>query len=379
MYRWYNIVNKYIQLIICMLVVSACFDYAPAEQNYFDKGGAGDTLLSTLLLMDSTRVQMNCDCVIGDKLLLLNQRASYRYEVFTIKGDSLLYDEKFLYVGRAPYEMLSPNLRYDSKNNRLFLYSDNNLENKLFTVDIQNFNNVYDPANWKKKDLPILYSRGSLGIVNDTVFINRHNTNTANMFSLSQAGDKDNSFQCLNFKYPGEHPDLSFSGQGRLFIGDIKRNPNSLSFVYSCYFSQYVFIFDLVDEQITNLRYISQVLPVYKVDPDDVYNPIAISDEYESGYDQFRVTGNYIYIGYNNTNWGEIRNQLTFKDYPYYYFDRINVFDWDGKFVRRLVLDQPIYNFTVSSDDQYLYGSSMDLADDNMQEQVLRFELFNKK
>lgn len=194
------------------------------------------------------------------------------------------------------------------------------------------------------------------------------------MFSLTYTKNKDNEFKYLNFQYPGEHPGLSLDDQSSLFKGELKRNPESLTFIYSCYFSQYVFIFDLINEQITNIRYISTVLPVYKI-TDNLHNPIAIADKYKRGFDLVGVTDQYIYIGYNNLTWWQLRNNDSFKKYPDYYFDWINVFDGDGNFVKRLVLDKPVYTFVTDSDNRYLYASSIDLTQENQPDQVLRFEL----
>lgn len=77
--------------------------------------------------------------------------------------------------------------------------------------------------------------------------------------------------------------------------------------------------------------------------------------------------------------WNDINNRVLFKGYSDSYFDRVNIFDWNGKFIKRLILDKPVYCFSISRDDSYLYGSSVDLTREDQPEQVLRFELFIKK
>ena len=373
MNKLFKIGGRRLQLIVYALIMGACF-HASVGPAYFDENGTGDKLVSSVLAMDSTRIGACCNCVIDDRLIMECVGMPHRYEIFIIRGDSLAYESNFLNIGRGPYEMNNPEFQYDPVSSRMFLYSRDNLEDKLFTVDVSDFRNVYDPSGWEKKKLPVLYTRGSLGILSDTVFLNKNYTGTSAMFSLSYAGSKDNTFRCLNFKYPGEHPDLSLSARNYLFMGELKPRPGSSTFVYSCSLSPCVFIFDVINEQIQNVRYISRVLPVYKA-TNDFYNPVAMKDEYIRGFDVFQVSGKYIYIGYNNVTWGQIRNSIPFKGYPYYFFDRINVFDWEGNFIKRLVLDRPVYRFAADAADKYLYASSIDLTQENQPDQVLRFEL----
>lgn len=365
--------NKIFLLLISLFTLNACSDI-PVEQDYFDIKGAGVNLESAILRMDSIRVGMICDCVIDDKLIFKRLDMPYKYEIYTIKKDSLIYENKFLNIGRAANEIRNPRLWYDSHHNRVYLYSLSNFEDKLFIVDVKDFNNLYNPLSWERKKLPILYTRGALGILNDTVFLNKNDTKTSDMFSLSYAGGKDNEFKCLDFQYPGEHPAIISDRLDYLFMGDLKQRPGTASFVYTCYTSPLVFIFDIINEQLQNIRYISRVLPVYKL-TGDFSDPFAIADEYRSGFDTFQVTGKYIYIGYNNVTWGQIRNLAPFKGYPNSYFDRINVFDWNGNFVKRLVLDRPVDSFLVTPDDLYVYGSSMEPEKENQPELMLRFEI----
>lgn len=312
--------------------------------------------------------------IIDDKLIFTRIGAHHQYEIYTIKGDDLIFDGNFLNIGRGPNEMQNPKFQYDPQNNRMYLYSGDNQEDKFFSVHLKDFNNVYNPSTWEKKKLPIIYTRGGLGILNDTLFLNKNDTKTSNMFSLSYASNKDNEFKSLDFPYPGEHPDLSSVGQCFLFTGSMRQRPGSSTFAYSCYFSQYLFVFDIIDEQIKNIRYISQVLPVYKT-TNDLYNPFSIANEYKQGFDKYQVTKKYIYVGYNNVTWGDIRNSVLYKGYPNTYFDRINIFDWDGNFIKRLVLDKPVHFFAVSQDDSYIYASSMDLEQEYHPDLVLRFKL----
>lgn len=374
MYRLAEYLVMRLLIAVSAFFVGACNHSGSVETDYFDENGTGTELSSQVLYMDSARIGIYCNYVIGDKFILDRNISTHRYEIFTIKGDSLIFENKFMNLGNGPYEMRNPKFKYDQQGNRMFVYSRDNLENKLFVINLNDFKNIYEPTSWEKRQLPLLYMRMRIEIVNDTVFLNKNDTGTPNMFSLSYAGGKDNDFKCLDFEYPGEHPGLSLEAQDFLFKGELEKNPETLTFIYSCYFCQYVFIFDLLNQQITNIRCISKVLPVYKVTGDQ-YNSFAIADQYKGGFNCMRVTDKYIYIGYNNLTWGEMRNRANFKGYPNGYFDRINVFDWSGNFVKRLVLDKPVSLFVPDLNNRHLYASTIDLTKEGQPDQVLRFDL----
>lgn len=295
MYRLAEYLVKRLLIAVSAFLVGACNHSGSVETDYFDENGTGTELSSQVLYMDSARIGIYCNYVIGDKLILDRNISTHRYEIFTIKGDSLIFENKFMNLG-----------------NRMFVYSRDNLENKLFVINLNDFKNIYEPTSWEKKQLPLLYMGMRIEIVNDTVFLNKNDTGTPNMFSLSYAGGKDNDFKCLDFEYPGEHPGLSLEAQDFLFKG---------------------------------------------------------------GFNCMRVTDKYIYIGYNNLTWGQMRNRANFKGYPNSYFDRINVFDWSGNFVKRLVLDKPVSLFVPDLNNCHLYASTIDLTKEGQPDQVLRFDL----
>ncbi|MDR0954487.1 MAG: TolB-like 6-bladed beta-propeller domain-containing protein [Rikenellaceae bacterium] len=60
----------------------------------------------------------------------------------------------------------------------------------------------------------------------------------------------------------------------------------------------------------------------------------------------------YFYALYQNSDRETLRDNRQTSE--------IHQFSWDGTFVGRWVTDRPLYNFTVSADDKYLYGLSFD-------------------
>ena len=50
----------------------------------------------------------------------------------------------------------------------------------------------------------------------------------------------------------------------------------------------------------------------------------------------------FIYVGYMQDTYGEQRERVRAGDLRQLFPSRINVYDWDGNFVRRLVLDRSV-------------------------------------
>jgi len=64
-----------------------------------------------------------------------------------------------------------------------------------------------------------------------------------------------------------------------------------------------------------------------------------------------------------------------YKGYPCGYRDEIEVYDWDGDFIRKFQTSVPFDAMSVSEDDKVLYTLSVDL--DSMEPVVIRYDLDN--
>lgn len=358
--------------IFVFMLLAGCRSFSPKEE-YFNAEGNGDYLISAVLSRDTAMACSFCYLAIGDKLIQGLYGDACSYAVYHIKEDSLQYEGKFLMKGRGPYEMSVARLKYRPDKNELILYSEESSENDFYIVDLTHFNNLYDPRFWKKGRLPQLPTRSSLEFIDESVFLHTSFSKENSLFSIA-FNKEGNHPVALNFPYPvdvNESAPLRYT----LFTGDLVKHPSRSTFVYSCEFFKYVILFDLVKETVLNVRYISHELPVYKPVSGNPYQLFTLSKESQEGCLDIIATGRCFYLGYNNMSRKDIQNQVSFKGYPAGYYDRINVFDWDGNFIRRLVLDRPIYCFSVSQDDKYLYASSIDINAENQPDIVLRFDL----
>lgn len=361
----------------CFLVLLIIFigcRCSSGKEGYFDAKGDGEQLCATVLTVDSSVISGTCHLVIENRILQYLVGDSYSYAVYKIKGDSLIYEGKFMRRGNGPYEMQIPRLKYRPGKNELIVYSADPSKNDFYRVDLNDFGNLYNPRLWIKDRLPALPTRDCLEFIDDSIYIHSSYTKCNSLFSLSYKG-RDYFYAGLNLLYPADENNTDLLLKRFLFKGKLIKHPGRSTFLYSSEFFKYVIVFDLDKEEIRNIRYISGVQPDYKPVTGDPYHLFTFNKNAEDGCKVIFATESYVYIGYNNMTWEDINNKVQFKGYPDSYFDRINVFDWEGNFVKRLVLDKPVRRFAVDAADKFLYASSIDLTQEHQPDQVLRFEL----
>ena len=358
---------------ILIIILSGCRCFS-VEENYFDAEGKGEQVIATVLEVDSSVMSGTCHLVIENKMIQYLVGDSYSCAVYNIKGDSLYYESKFMPQGNGPYEMQMPRLKYRPDKKELIIYSEDAGENDFYRVDLNDAGNLYNSQLWIKDRLPALPTRDCLEFIDDSIFIHSSYTKHNSLFSLSYKG-RDYFYRGLNLPYPADKNNTDLLLKRFLFKGKLIKHSGRSTFLYSSEFFKYVIVFDLEKEEIRNIRYISDVQPDYKPVSGNPYHLFTFNKNAEDGCKVIFPTESYIYIGYNNMTWEDINNKVQFKGYPDSYFDRINVFDWEGNFVKRLVLDKPVRRFAVDAADKYLYASSIDLTQENQPDQVLRFEL----
>lgn len=288
--RYFNRIF-FVLISLFIITISGCLSSSKREAN-FNAEGEGELLNSTIMSFDSTKGYNMCHMVIDDKLIQYLVGDKYSYSVYNIKGDSLFYQGKFIMKGNGPYEMSVADIKYRPDKNELIIYSEDTYENDFYIIDLNNFNNLYDTRVWKRGKLPNLPTRHCFEFVNDSVYLHNSYTKSNSLFSLSYKG-RDNYCHSLNMPYPQTKKETDLILQYSLFFGELVKHSLKPTFLYSNKGSKYVIIFDLDNEQITNVRYISDILPSYKPISDNPYQLFALNKESEGGCREVIVTDRY--------------------------------------------------------------------------------------
>lgn len=366
-----SLLSKSIICIFAILCIS-CKNNSTSS-NLFDANLGGVDAKVITLNMDTTHIGMRIRLIAKDKLIISCNGNNFQYIIYQINNDSLNYLGHFLSLGNGPYEMNISEINYDSDKDRLCLYAPHNFENKLFYIPFDNYNKLFNTYTWNKKSLPDVISRSEMEFINDTTFLMLNGNKENKFFSLSYLG-KDDYYKCLDLTYPKLNEELASFNKSILFSGVLKKQPDGNSYLYSSESSKLSFIFNITNDSITNLKYLSNIIPNIKVDATG--KDYTRDGDTEDGCIYLDVTKSYIYMGYNNVLLEHIRNNIPFKDeYPFYFFDKINVFDWNGNFIKRLVLDKPISYFVVTPDDSIIYASTFSFSDDTVTDEIVKIQL----
>lgn len=147
----------------------------------------------------------------------------------------------------------------------------------------------------------------------------------------------------LGFEFPRTSLDLSPLEQHVLWTGKLYRHPQRHRFVYCAQDFKYLFVFDLTSEgRIQLVRGVYDRLPDLKWVDDPQEWHYTFDEACEEGFEAVAVDEAGIYVVYTQSTHGELRHAVRTGSAQPVRPVRMNVYDWDGNFVRRLVLDRPV-------------------------------------
>lgn len=363
-----------LKILFCAVVIlSAACKNDTGSLHLFDANLEGEHKHVITLQTDTSHIGMYLKEIAKDKLIFASKDNHYNYILYQLQKDSAIYLGHFLPCGRGPYEINIPEIGYDPHKDLLTIYAPYNFENKLFHIPFDNYKNLFTPSTWLQSSLPHVPSRTGMEFINDSAILMLNGNKENKFFSVAYMG-RDKYYKCLDLPYPPLNEDISSFKKSILFSGLLKKQPEGDTYLYSSSSSKLSFIFNIANDSIKNLTYLSNILPVISIDANG--KDYTRAADTEDGCAYLDVTNAYIYIGYNNATLEEVRNSAPFREgYPFYFFDRINVFDWKGNFIKRLVLDKPIANFVVTPDDSAIYASTFGFSGELVTDDIVRIDL----
>jgi hypothetical protein len=131
---------------------------------------------------------------------------------------------------------------------------------------------------------------------------------------------------------------------------------------------RYLFISKIGDKTLGKPVEIYSHIPGYKAEAD---GNVTYDDDCENGIIPY-TTSRFIYAQLSR-NRKETHASEDYKGYPRYYFDEIEVYDWNGKFIGNFRTDKPFSSFVVSPDDRFVYTLSIDLQ--TKEPEIIRYNL----
>lgn len=305
-------------------------------------------------------------CAYKDYLFLKENRDTSRLVVYRIEGDSLKYVKGLIDRGRGPREFYY--VEYSLCGDTLFVFnSDPTGMRAIYGIPLDDLSKIDDVRRWKE------YSFSEQDIMTGLSFapygegrfiITGGKANTQQIFSL--ADFKDGRRIPLHF-WPRD------STQGALHAKQMVYMQSELCsrgerIVYANLNARYMFIATVEGDSLVEEAVIYSHLPEYEIRQDGNFR---FTGEGEYGILLYS-TDERVFAQVGRTV-REVKESDTYKGYPNWYVDEIEVYDWSGKFVDNYRTDRPFYSYAVSADNRCLYTMSMDL--DTKEQIIMRYEL----
>lgn len=360
--------NKYILFIVSIILAYSCKQNGDLQ--FFANDTPAEKIISIKLKSDSLYSGDRLPYLIGDTIFYnMTWGVEKHYGARRIVGDSLIYINEFISKGRGPYEMNFPQMSYNKLSGIMTFFAPYNKEKKGLRISLAGDRDISNPTTWEKFEFSnFIYMGGQMIDENQCLAITPNDNNS--IFSIIDFND--GSIKNLNFKYPKILDNLDPYSIAFIWMGDICKHPVKNKFLYSTSNTKYVILFDVENEDVTNVKVLSNVFLEYKVLNSDNL-AFSYKKELEIGCRAYKVTDDRVYLGYNHITNSDMDEEKGFGEYPFYYFNIINVYDWDGNFINRYELDAPVLDFIVSDDDKTMYAGSTDLeTGDNY---ILKFNL----
>lgn len=370
-----------IKALLILLGVFAVFSACVQKSH---KRVTEEMILSHVFLHQDTAI-LGYPILESEGVMFLSvPRSSPAYEFCCLKGDSLNKVGTFGNIGNGPYEFERPYFFLSADNKCLYIFTWN--YRKLFRIPQPWEKNVYQPDKWEKIAFPESSNFFAVGNGNMCHLLNDSTLLAIGgeiVHHVTEDVDGENFLSLIHFGHSVEPVQgLSYPDSGRVDIPvNVKRMVYSEIALLRQFASDrfalvgkrgnYFILFDLKGNKAYNVNVVLDEYPRYTLAPDGIN--AQFSKEQGEGY-RAQSTSRYIYLlesPFGTTD--EWMHAEDYKGFPSGFRDKIQVYDWDGNYVKTYRLDIPVEAFMVTEDDSYIYGYTWDK--ESVEEKIAKFEL----
>ena len=325
-------------------------------------------LKGTVLQSDSLLLGHKVVAIVDSHLVMPTWKNEYLYDIYKMKGDSLLLKDRLIQRGQGPYELTVSEEMYDVVSNRLVIYDCN--VGKGFLLKGDSIDKMIDYTCWR-----------SLEKFHNEVYISKMVFETDSTMVTTFMQDGFESFLGRYNLNTGKHsilyglwPDDGFDGSAyvkqKVYAnGSLLKCPDKNLFLVSAQMGQYAEIFNIEQDRIVSITKLFDLYPQYEV-ADDGLN-VRYARDNMRGLD-ISVTSDFIYVMPDKGTIEEYVQNIQNSD-SYNYTNDVFVYDWNGELRRRFKLDYDVLTLLVSEDNCFLYGKTID--GETYEENIVRFEL----
>lgn len=293
--------------------------------------------------------------LLKDALVVIDFKSDYFFHVFSYPG--FTYSGSFVHRGHGPEEetFIHPSLQQTG-------------ENQFACQTINFIHRVeYDPASERLAITESLEVPGNLFELQQLfplgdryVAWNSSDDFSTELMAYNPSGDKSSSFGAPPPDYGRE---LSVAQQKMISDKIFSVRSDQTRFAALYYYFPILRIYAADGSLLKETRFNNhQLFPEAAITENRT--PLQ-NNQLMNNYQNIMSTDKHIYGLYSGKTHEE-RSENNHSDFS----NEIHVWDWEGNPIRKILLDQEIYSFDVTTDDRILVGSSLHHMD-----QLFRYEL----
>ena len=275
--------------------------------------------------------------------------------------------EKFLRRGRGSFEAINPLHSFYTDGKELTVVDHSGISNpiKMLSFDLRSPN---DLSTWKYKDLSWLGSlrpvRSMIKMSPDVYLVASGHYGSGTILSCLNVADS--VLTPIDFQVKLRSKSDALVRELVLAPSSIIQSRNdSCRFAYACGEGQYLELFELSGQSAVNRLLVLSKAPRFKETADHSYSMV---DREHRGV-KVRAGGGRLYVFYEQKV-----ETAQYKGYPRYFNDYLEVFDWRGKRLERLLLDQPFSDYILTAEGDFLYTSTIDA--ETRKPLIMKYKLF---
>ncbi len=301
----------------------------------------------------------------GDLLLVKTTDNNAKIALCMVDGDSVKVLDRGVKKGRGPYEFIYAN--YCVSGDSLFVMDSNPMGfTALYGVPLKKVGALSDYSNWRRYPCDGFPQMCTIGC-----FI--RSFPSCFVACAGEPGDEQ-IFSLLDFNNSVVTPLAFWPDDGNECETEVKQmvymnaslgsGPDGL-FAYAANRGRYLAIIGVEGNKIDVKHLIYGILPKFT------------SRNHNVNYEKkqhagiiVKCTDKRIYAKLYRDDFGESEG---YKGYPSYCFDEIEIYDWNGRFIKCIRTDRPYSTFCPSSDDKYLYTTTFNL--ETLEDVMIRYDL----
>ncbi len=303
------------------------------------------------------------EIVYVDDSLLIASVLSPAYKLVSYRINGGVAAHEFLRIGRGPMEVINANIK--SRGDTLFVLSSNpNGLQGLIKIPVSG---IEDMSQWDSSDY---YAMTGISVGRDFDVL----SSSEYIMVGGKFGDEtvlsvlsEENISCEPFPFwPEDNHDVGPIAKQGMYIRGARVFSNGDKLFYACGEGRYFSILDMSTDKVSE-TFIYDEYPEYQVASDGV-NPRRRPNSKLGGIAY--ATDSLIFLSLLDC---QIANGKyipeDYKGYPPYYSDRIEVYDWNGKYICTYSMDVPFSTFYVKGDIIY----TLSINKETMYSEVYRY------